>query len=55
MSEYEEYLDELEAERQAAIAANCKQGHHTESHFYGFARCTTCGESRTTQLPGRDE
>jgi len=45
-AEYQEFLNELEAERQEAIDVQCKQlGLHIWTHYYGgYTVCSRCGE-----------
>ena len=44
MTDYEQFLDDVEQNRQRQEDQECKQGRHTWEHGYNFARCLTCGE-----------
>ena len=43
-SEYQVYLDELEANRKQTQKNECKNDHHNWHHYYQFMRCAVCGE-----------
>ena len=42
---YQEYLDQIEANKKFAIENECNQGRHNWAHYYnGYVRCSTCGQ-----------
>lgn len=44
MSDYDDYLAELEAQKQDRIKHDCGNGHHNWRHYYGGeSACTLCG------------
>ena len=55
MSDYDDFLDEMARERAERIKHDCKNGFHTWSHAYNFARCSTCGETMPITPPIRND
>jgi len=54
-SDCEQFLNEMEAEKQATIKRECNQGIHNWHHYYSHASCANCGQSRDIQTPIRND